>query len=179
MTRDQLNLYFRFGTNRHTNRVLHSLSDYLSSIREGYQSIYYLNSKGKAYIGCDKVRKKGGHVKHVIMRNDMWAFHDYPKDWRNEVKVSDGSATVIVDAMFTDGWDRKHFLEIDHTQTMQENKNKIYRYKKLFENGLVEEKLGHFPTLVWLTTSEHRRKELKKACEGLPVVMVFTTNDIK
>lgn len=179
LTRDQLNRYFRFGSNRHTNRILHSLSEYLSSIREGYQSIYYLSAKGKAYVGCDKVRKKGGHVHHTVMRNDMWFFQDCPRDWRNEIKVSDGSATVIVDAMFTDNWDRKHFLEIDSTQTMAENRNKIHRYKELYKNGLIEEKLGHFPTVVWLTVTEHRRQELKKACEGLPVAMVYTTNDIK
>lgn len=179
MTRDQLNRYFRFGSKRHTNRVLHRLSPYLSNIREGYQSIYYLSAKGKAYVGCEKVRKKGGHVQHTVMRNDMWAFHDYPKEWKNEVKVSDGSTTIIVDAMFTDNWDRKHFLEVDNTQPMMENRNKIHRYKELYKNGLIEQKLGHFPTIVWLTTTEHRRKELKKACEGLPVVMVFTTNDIK
>ena len=179
LTRDQLNQYFRFGSNRHTNRVLRRLAPYLVSIREGYQSIYYLSSRGKAYVGCEKVRKKGGHVNHAVMRNDMWLFHDCPRDWKNEIKVSDGSATVVVDAMFTDNWDRKHFLEVDSTQSMIENRRKIKRYKELYQNGLIEEKLGHYPTLVWLTTTEHRRKELKDACEGLPVVMVFTVNDIK
>lgn len=178
MTRDQLNQYFRFGTTRHTNRVLNGLSKYLMQIREGYQTIYYLSKQGKAYVGCGKVRKKGGHVRHTIMRNDMWLFNDRPNDWKNEVKVSDGSVSVLVDAMFTDAWDRRHFLEIDHTQAMKENRNKIKRYKELYRNGLIEEKLGHYPAVVWLTTTEHRRQQLKDECEGLPVVMVFTTNDI-
>lgn len=179
LTRDQLNQTFKLGTVRNTNRILHSLSEYLSIIREGYQSIYYLSKQGREYVDCEKVRKKGGQVEHIIMRNNMWLFNDRPNDWRNEVKVSDGTASVVVDAMFTDSWERKHFLEVDSTQTMKENRNKIQRYKELFQNGLVEEKLGHFPTLVWLTTTEHRRKELKRECEGLPAVMVFTTNDIK
>ena len=179
LTRDQLNHYFRFGTIRHTNRILRNLSEYLMTIREGYQTIYYLSKKGKDYVDCEKVRKKGGHVNHAIMRNDMWFFHDCPKDWVNEIKVSDGYANIVVDAMFTDNWDRRHFLEVDNIQKMKENRDKIKRYKELFQNGLIEEKLGHFPSIVWLTTTEHRRKQLIKECEGLPVVMVFTTRDIQ
>ncbi|PID15614.1 hypothetical protein CSV63_07505 [Sporosarcina sp. P34] len=179
MTRDQLNECLRLGTVRHTNRILHNLSDYLMSIREGYQTIYYLSKQGRSYVDCEKVRKKGGHVQHIVMRNEMWLFSSQPKDWKNEVKVSDGHSTVITDAMFSDSWDRKHFLEVDSTQTMKENRNKIKRYVELLNNGLVEEKLGHFPTLVWLTTTEHRRDQLKKECTGLQAVMVFTMNDIK
>lgn len=179
LTRDQINRTFKLGTVRNTNKILHNLSEYLSSIREGYQSIYYLSKQGRDYVDCEKVRKKGGHVQHIIMRNNIWLFNDRPNDWKNEVKVSDGSVSLTVDAMFTDAWDRKHFLEVDSTQTMKENRNKIQRYKKLYDNGLVEQKLGHFPTLVWLTTTEHRRNELKRECDGLPAVMVFTTNDIK
>lgn len=179
MTRDQLNGYFKFETIRHTNRILQGLSEYLSTIREGYQTIYYLNKKGKEYVECEKIRKKGGHVNHIVMRNSMWLFQDSPKEWKNELKVSDGNVTIVADAMFTDNWERKNFLEVDSTQTMKENRNKIDRYKQLYQNGLVEEKLGHFPTLIWLTTSEYRRNELKDACEGIPAVMVFTIDDIR
>lgn len=179
MTRDQLNRYFKFGTVRNTNRILSGLSGYLKSTRIGYETIYYLSKSGKSYVDCDKIRKADGQIRHAVMRNDVWLFNDCPTKWKNESKVSDGSATVIVDAIFTDAWDRKHFLEVDHKQSMSENRNKIKRYKELFANGLIEEKFGHYPTIVWLTTSEHRRKQLKEECEGLPVVMVFTTNDIR
>lgn len=179
MTRDQINEVFHLGTIRNTNRVLRVLSDYLLTIRDGYQTIYYLSAKGKKAVDCDKVRKKGGHVNHIVMRNEMWLFSNQPKDWKNEVKVSDGYTTVITDAMFTDSWDRKHFLEVDCTQSMKENRNKIKRYKELLDNGRVEESVGHFPTLVWLTTTEHRRDQLKKECDGLLAVMVFTIGDIK
>lgn len=179
LNRDQLNKYFKFGTVRNTNLILNGLSDYLMKIREGYQTIYYLSKKGKTYVECERLRKKGGHVQHTIMRNDFWLYYECPKDWRNEIKVKDGYTKIIVDAMFTDNWDRSHFLEVDHTQTMIENRGKIKRYKELLGNGLIEEKLGHFPTIVWLTTTEYRREQLKKECDGLPAVMVFTINDIK
>lgn len=178
MTRDQLRRYFRIRTPRQTNRVLAALSDYTASIREGYQTIYYLNSLGRQYVDCAKIRKKGGHVQHTVMRNDLWLHYGCPGDWRSEIKVSDGKATVIVDAMFTQSL-RYHFLEVDHTQTMAENRAKIKRYEALHDNGSLAKQLGHYPTVVWLTTTELRRQQLQDACKALPVTKVFTLSDIK
>lgn len=178
LTRDQINRYFKLGTSRNTNRVLGRISDYLLNIREGYQSIYYLSKDGRDYVGCDKIRKKGGHVAHTIMRNEFWLFYGCPSDWRCEIKVSDGDTNVIVDAMFMRSL-RHHFLEVDNAQTMKENRVKIARYKALVDNGLIAQKLGHFPTLVWLTTTELRRKQLQDVCKELPSAKVYTLADIK
>lgn len=178
MTRDQLRRYFRLGTIRNTNRVLGNLSEYLMSVRDGYQSVYYLSKTGRDYVGCDKIRKKGGHVEHTVMRNEFWLFYGCPTDWRTEIKVSDGNTNVVVDAMFMRSL-RYHFLEVDRTQTMKENRVKASRYKSLVDDGLITQKLGHFPTLVWLTTSELRRKQLQDVCKALPSVKVYTITDIK
>lgn len=175
LTRDQLNSYFKLGTVRNTNYVLRNLSEYLMTIREGYQSIYYLSREGREYVDCDKIRKKGGHVQHVVMRNEIWLHFKCPKDWRNEVKISDEKTSVVADAVFTrNGF--YHFLEVDNLQSMKENRAKINRYKELLDS-LVKQ-FGYFPTLVWLTTTEHRRKQLESACNGLNF-KVFTINDIQ
>jgi len=178
MTRDQIRYYFGLKSVRNTNRVLKGLEHFVSSIRDGYQSIYYLNSIGREYVGCDKVRKKTGLVQHTIMRNEFYQYAQCPSDWENEIKVSDGEATVIVDAMYTKVG-VMHFLEVDHLQFMKENRAKIERYKALYETGALEQQLGHFPTLVWLTTTELRRIQLKEACEGLPVAQVYLYNEIQ
>lgn len=178
LNRDQLNRYFKFGTVRTTNRILGELSEYLMTIREGYQTIYYLSKEGRDYVGCDKIRKKGGHVHHTVLRNEMWLYYGCPPDWKKEIKVSDGRATIVVDAMFMKQL-QHHFLEVDITQTMKENKRKIARYKELAQNGLIAQKLGHFPTVVWCTSTELRRKQLQEACKGLPSVKVFTIDEIK
>lgn len=175
LTRDQLNKYFNLGSIRNTNYVINSLRNYLSRIRNGYETIYYLNSLGRLYVGCDKVRKKNSRVEHTIMRNEFWLFYKCPADWKNEVKISDGTTTIIVDGMFSrNGF--KYFLEVDNLQTMKENRDKIKRYKKLMV-GIVES-FGYYPTLVWLTTTEHRRKQLEEACDGLKC-KVYTMGDIK
>ncbi|BDH62288.1 hypothetical protein MTP04_24180 [Lysinibacillus sp. PLM2] len=175
MTRDQIRNYFNLGKVGNTNRVLRSLSDYLMTIRDGYQTIYYLSKEGREYVGCNKVRKKGGHVTHIIMRNDFWLFYKCPKDWRNEIKISNGKTSIVVDAMFNkDGF--QCFLEVDHLQSMKENHTKIKRYKELMPSLAL--KLGHYPTIIWLTTTELRRKQLQQACDGLKAI-VYTINEIK
>lgn len=129
-------------------------------------------------MGCDKVRKKTGNVNHAVMRNEFYFYNSCPSDWKNEIKVSDGSSTVIVDAMFTK-LHTTHFLEVDNLQSMKGNRAKIERYKALYNNGALQQQLGHFPTLVWLTTTELRRIQLKEACEGLSVVQVYLYDEIK
>lgn len=178
MTRDQLRFYFGLKSIRNANRVLKELEEYLSSVRDGYQSIYYLNSNGREYVACDKVRKKGGRVQHSIMRNEFYFYNNCPSDWENEIKISDGTTSVITDAMYSK-IGVTHFLEVDHLQSMKENRAKISRYTTLYNNGSLEESLGHLPTLVWIATTELRRMQLKEACEGLPVVQVYLYDEIK
>lgn len=178
MTRDQLRQLCKLGTIRNTNRVLYELSEYLLSVRDGYQSIYYLSKEGREYVECQKIRKKGGHVQHTIMRNQFWLYSGSPHDWKNEIKVSDGETTLVCDSMYKTSI-QHHFLEVDHMQPMTKNRDKIKKYLALYRNGLITESLGEFPVLVWLTTTELRRKQLKEACSELPLVRVFTIDDIK
>lgn len=175
MTRDQLRKYFSLGKVCNTNRVLRNLSEYLFNIREGYQTIYYLSKEGRGYVDCEKIRKKGGHVRHIIMRNELYLYLNCPLDWKNEVKVSDGTTNITVDGMYKrNGF--QHFLEIDNLQTMKENREKIKRYRTLM--GSIVKQMGYYPTLVWLTTTELRRKQLEKACEGLKC-KVYVLEDIR
>lgn len=177
MTRDQLRTCCKLESVRNANRVLLELADYLQSVRDGYQSIYYLSKEGREYVDCEKIRKKGGHVKHTVMRNEFWIFVGCPSDWRNEIKVSDGKTTIVVDAMYKKI--QQHFLEVDHTKTMKENRLKIAKYIELHDNGLIAQTLGHFPAVIWLTTTELRRKQLQDACKSLPGAKVYTLTDIK
>lgn len=176
MTRDQLQRYFRLGGVRNTNRVLGRLEGYLQSVREGYESIYYLSREGREYVSCDKVRRKGSQVRHIVMRNEFWLFSGCPSEWRNEVKVSDGKVSLVCDSMFKKSL-QYHFLEVDNIQKMNANKVKIQKYLQLKENKSVIQQLGHFPTIVWLTTTELRRKKLQSLCKELPCI-VYTITDI-
>lgn len=175
LTRDQLRIYFKLGKIGNSNRIFRRLSDYLLTIREGYQTIYYLSKEGREYVDCEKIRKKGGHVQHIIIRNQFWLFYGCPRDWKNEVKLlSNGKVIVIADASFTrNGF--KCYLEVDNQQSMKENREKVKRYKVVTE-GFYKQ-FGYYPTIVWVTTTEHRRQQLELACEDLKV-KVYTITDI-
>lgn len=177
MTRDQIGRAMQLGTKRNTNRVLQNLAPYLMQIREGYQSIYYLSKEGRDYVGCSKIRKKSGHVQHSIIRNEFYFYSNYPADWQNEIKVSDGQTSIIVDAMFSKN-NLLNFLEVDRLQTMKENASKVRRLEELYKNGALEKKLFYFPRIIWLTTTELRRKKLIELSKGLPKVKVFTYDEI-
>jgi Replication-relaxation len=177
LNRDQLRKIHRLGKVRNANRILKELSPYLSSFREEYSTIYYLNKEGREYVNCQKVRRKNNFVNHAIMRNDFYIFAGFPREWTNETRVKDDKYSVICDAWFK--WNGKyHFLEVDSTQKMKENREKVKQYFGLFSNGAIQEHLGYFPTLVWLTTTELRRKQLKELCKDFPCV-VYTVDDIR
>lgn len=128
-------------------------------------------------MNSQKVVKKGNRTHHTLVRNEFFIHAGCPSDWRNEVKVTDGQFKVITDSWFkTNG--RYHFLEVDLKQPMKENRAKIEQFVGLFKNKAIENKLGYFPTLIWITTTELRRKQLKELCQEIPCV-VYTLSDIK
>jgi hypothetical protein len=174
LNRSQLQRLHRLGGVRNTNKTLKKLSPWLHSYREGYESIYFLNPEGREYVHSEKVRRKNQFVNHVIMRNEMFIHFKCPVDWKNEIRVSDGKHSVICDALFTANL-RKHFLEVDSIQKMKVNREKIEKYTAM--RAALEQKLGYFPTIVWLTTTELRRKQLQELCKDLPSV-VYTLSDI-
>ncbi|SOC12944.1 protein involved in plasmid replication-relaxation [Ureibacillus xyleni] len=177
LTRDQLRQYFKLGKVRNTNRILNNLSEYLMTTKEGHDTVYYLSKFGRYYVGSETVRKKGNHILHSIIRNQFWLFYNCPNDWKSEVEFLDSNNRMFLrcDASFTrNGF--KCYLEVDNTQTMKENKDKIKRYKILIES--FEKQYGYYPTLIWVTRTELRRKQLEQVCEGLKV-KVYTVDDIK
>jgi hypothetical protein len=174
LNRSQLQKIHRLGGVRNTNKTLKKLSPWLHSYREGYESIYFLNPEGREYVGSEKVRRKGQFVNHALMRNEMFIYFKCPADWKNEIRVSDGKNAVVCDALFTANL-RKHFLEVDSMQKMKVNREKVEKYAAM--RAALEQKLGYFPTLVWLTTTELRRKQLQELCKDLPCI-IYTLSDI-
>jgi hypothetical protein len=178
LNRDQIGVIHRLGKKHNINRILRELSPYLATFRENESpNVYFLNKEGREYVNSQKERKKNKFVNHVLMRNDFYIFSGYPHDWRNEIKFSDDQYTIICDALFKkDG--KYHFLEVDSLQKMKANRSKIANYKGLFANKTIHEHFGYFPKLVWLTTTELRKKQLIELCKGLPYA-VYTINDIR
>ncbi|MBS4173459.1 replication-relaxation family protein [Bacillus sp. FJAT-49736] len=171
LNRDQLSKIHRLGKPRNTNRILSTLSPYLSNFREEYSTIYYLNKEGREYVSCNKIRRKTNYVNHIIMRNDFYIYAGFPSNWRNEIKIKLDKYSVTCDALYVSNG-KRYCLEVDHKQNMKENKAKINRYITLFKLS------KDFPKLIWLTTTENRKNQLKELCKELPCI-VYSIDDIR
>jgi hypothetical protein len=169
LSRSQLQRMHRLGSDRNARKVLQNMEEYISSFRDG-EKIYYLNQEGRDRVQCEKVRKKTIQARHYLMRNELFIKFGHPSSWKNEVRFGyEGTAIIIADAIFKkDGI--YHVVEVDHTQKMSKNRTKIERYKKIREKGVIN--------LVWITTTEYRRKQLQKLCDGLEA-QIFTFKDLK
>ncbi len=171
LNRSQLQRLHDLGSDRNAQRVLQQLSPYVSSFKDG-ENIYYLNKEGRERVNSKRVLKKTTQSRHYIMRNELYIQSGCPQSWKNEMKLEvPNKVKLIADAYFI----RKkqyHLIEVDHLQKMIKNKSKIERYMQLFSYNVFDIP----PKLIWITTTELRRKQLIKLCEGLDV-KVFTIQD--
>jgi Replication-relaxation len=174
LTRSQIQVLHGLGSARNASRVMKQLETegLVNSFRDN-EKVYYLSREGRERVGCQKRRKKTIQARHYIMRNAIYIAFGSPGTWKNEQRiiVKEAGIKIVADAMFKrEG--RYVIVEVDHTQKMSVNKKKIEKYRKLVELGVFKQP----PLFVWITTTEYRRKQLAKVCEGLDV-QVFTVRD--
>lgn len=168
LSRSQLQRIHRLGSDRNARRVLQEMSEYLSYFRDG-EKVYYLNKEGRERVDCKKVKKKSAQVQHYLMRNELYIHLGQPATWKNEIKFGlKDIAVVIADALFQKD-SIYHLVEVDHLQKMSKNRVKIDKYRKLSARTKLK--------LIWVTTTDYRRKQLEKLCEGLDV-QIFTISDL-
>jgi hypothetical protein len=163
LSRSQLQRIHRLKGDRNARKVLQDMKEYVSSFKDG-ENIYYLNREGRERVGCKKIRKKTLQARHYLMRNELYIALNQPFTWENEMFIE--NIGIIADAMYINGG--KHtFIEVDHLQKMSKNRLKIQKYRKL----------SNFD-LIWITTTEHRRKRLEKLCEGIST-RAFTIEELR
>lgn len=179
LTRNQIQRLMDIDGDRNARRILTNLKPFLGAFRgERGEYIYYLSKAGREATGADKVRNKTTQAGHYLMRNDTFIYYRGNGDWMNEMRFHvDKVVTVITDAYFIFNL-KRHFLEVDHLQHMNKNKEKVDRYKKLKETGVLQKRIGYFPALVWVTLTEARKKQLLEWCSGMDVT-VHLWDDIK
>lgn len=184
-SRSQIQEIHKLGSTRNANRILRDLHEYVNSFRIE-ESIYYLNQAGIHLLGLDiKPLTKNLQVDHYLMRNDLFIYYKYPRDWRMEIKNkylvrndSGGvtSKTITPDACFTVNGVH-YFAEIDNTQHMNVNQKKIEAYKEFVSS--FKEQFKQTPTIVFYTNSENRKKTLDEWCDRAGLYYrVFTKKDL-
>lgn len=164
LSRLQIQHMFELGSKRNANRVLHGIREYTHTKRIG-EDVYYLNKKGAEMVGGEATIRRNSPLEHIVMRNDIYIFYHYPRDWKPEAKtrwMEDGKEhSVVSDARFK-YHDLLYFLEVDNTQKMIENRRKIEKYMHLFRT-IEKKRLGE-PILLWYTLSDMRKKQLEAWC---------------
>ncbi|SET84309.1 Replication-relaxation [Oceanobacillus limi] len=163
-TIEQLQVIEDLGGYRNTHRILHQMEkDKLIKSVRYEKKIYYLSNRGSERIGKGGVNLKKSWIQHTLMRNDLYIKLGMPKDWQKEVPISkEEEVYLIPDAMYKNKGEY-HFVEIDNTQTMKTNVEKINKYKYLSSD--IFKQYNHIPTLIWYSLSDIRKEKLKKACE--------------
>lgn len=158
MTTSQLQRLHNLGGRRNTNRILNDMNDLLSSFQLE-EKVYYLSAKGRKEIGSTTIRRRTLHTQHTLLRNEVYLRYR-PEYWRVEFPIKWADKAIIPDAIFKrDG--QFIFLEVDHTQAMAQNEKKIALYRELRETQIFQKKHAHFPTILYVTVSEYRQKNLR------------------
>lgn len=169
-TREQLQKIHQLGGDRNALKVLNEMKEYFHIQNHEGMNVYYLNKPGRDRIGSETELKWTLQAEHHLMRNDIYIHFNQPADWRIEEDIlfryTEGQERkhmkMVPDATFTlNGV--YHFLEVDRTQSMLENKKKIEHYAKL--SPVMLKQYGHQPVLIFYTLTELRRNKLKEICQ--------------
>ncbi|WP_258838610.1 replication-relaxation family protein [Mechercharimyces sp. CAU 1602] len=176
LTADQLrSLHDDLGGNRNTRIFMASLEKegFVKSFLTERVKVYYLSKKGRQEVGSRVIRKKTVYIGHYLLRNQLY-LSVMPETWRSEPKIEFQQETLRPDAVFTKK-DRKYFLEVDITRSMADNREKIRLYRELRDSGAWK---GEFPIVMFVTTTEYRRKALDTELEGLKHI-ILTEVDLR
>ncbi|MGG1442143.1 replication-relaxation family protein [Brevibacillus laterosporus] len=163
LTTSQIQRLHGLGSRRNTHRILTDMGNTLHSFRLD-ESVYYLSASGRKAIGSKKVRRKTLTAPHTLLRNEVYIWAR-PRFWKQEQAIKWQEKTLVPDALYEKG--QMYFLEVDLTQSMAVNRQKIALYQELCESGLFQKQFGQFPIIQFVTTTEYRQKQLRSMLNKL------------
>ncbi|MEC1377384.1 hypothetical protein P9D39_24465 [Heyndrickxia oleronia] len=129
---------------RNACRVINQLDPYIHTTFFNKEKVLYLNKDGREFVGSTKEVKRNALIEHILLSNEVYFHFKCPLDWqrehvfeleaqmkKHEIIVNGGlkiaNKKIIADASFTrNGY--IHFIEIDNTRDMSDNKKKIESY---------------------------------------------------
>lgn len=183
-TREQLQRIHDLKSDRNALKILNQMKEFFHvQVHKGL-NVYYLSKKGRDTIGSDVEMKWTLQAEHHLLRNELYIYFNCPSDWRTEHEIVftpkglvQTEKRIIADASFTN-MGIIHLLEVDRTQSMSENKEKIDTYADL--SPLLFDKFNHHPVIIFYTISELRKKKLEEYCKVKGVkCMIFTKEDLR
>ena len=183
---------------RYACYVISKFKHYLNTTYFQKEKVFYLNKDGRNLIGSDNEITKATQIEHNLLKNEAYIHFGFPMDWQLEkglsykmekqtelskmgIKTPSPShieiktqgfeiKRLVSDAYFSrNGYE--HFIEIDNTRDMKDNKKKIEQYEKALKNM---QKLEIF------TTTNNRKEKFEKWCrESKIAANIYIYDDIK
>lgn len=150
-SRGQLQRMFDLGSDRNAQRVLKNMGAYVNTIKRG-QYVYYLNKKGRDYVGSQIKVSKSGNIEHALLRNEIYIMYGQPEKWIIEDPIELNEQTYLIPDVKFHANGQNFLVEVDRFQTMQNNKKKIDKYAKIRTK---------IPMLIWIIENEHRKSRLE------------------
>ncbi|AFQ19421.1 hypothetical protein BTG_30140 [Bacillus thuringiensis HD-771] len=169
------------GGIRNANRIMKDLSSYTSKITHNKEYVYYLNQSGHKLFGEGKVVHHS-RVAHAILRNEAWLHLFCPDDWQIETEIryikDDKKKKIIPDVKFRDDDKILHAVEIDRTQKMVVNEDKLKCYEE-FTKIYKQKYNGKVPVIHFFTITKYREKRLEQLAAKYDVfVKVYVIQEI-
>ncbi|MED2063902.1 replication-relaxation family protein [Bacillus thuringiensis] len=180
-TRRHLMSVHEMGGIRNANRIMKDLSSYTSKITHNKEYVYYLNQSGHRLFGEGKVVHHS-RVAHAILRNEAWLHLFCPDDWQIETEIryikDDKKKKIIPDVKFRDDDKILHAVEIDRTQKMVVNEDKLKCYEE-FTKIYKQKYNGKMPVIHFFTITKYREKRLEQLAAKYDVfVKVYVIQEI-
>ncbi|MGA4464146.1 replication-relaxation family protein [Bacillus bombysepticus] len=180
-TRRHLMSVHEMGGIRNANRIMKDLSSYTSKITHNKEYVYYLNQSGHKLFGEGKVVHHS-RVAHAILRNEAWLHLFCPDDWQIETEIryikDDKKKKIIPDVKFRDDDKILHAVEIDRTQKMGVNEDKLKCYEE-FTKIYKQKYNGKVPVIHFFTITKYREKRLEQLAAKYDVfVKVYVIQEI-
>ncbi|HEF1855860.1 TPA: replication-relaxation family protein [Bacillus cereus] len=180
-TRRHLMSVHEMGGIRNANRIMKDLSSYTSKVTHNKEYVYYLNQSGHKLFGEGKVVHHS-RVAHAILRNEAWLYLYCPDDWQIETEIryikDNKKKKIVPDVKFRDEDSILHAVEIDRTQKIVVNEEKLKCYEELTK--IYKQKYnGKVPVIHFFTITKYREQKLEQLAAKYDVfVKVYVIQEI-
>ncbi|EOO77713.1 MULTISPECIES: replication-relaxation family protein [Bacillus] len=170
------------GGIRNANRIMSDLKLYLSKTMQGKEYVYYLNKEGHAMFGDDGKVVSRGKLAHALLRNEAWLHLFCPDDWQIETDIryikNKEKKKIVPDVKFRDEEGILHAVEVDRSQKMKVNEEKIKKYEE-FTKIYKQKYNGKVPVIHFFTVTKYRGKKLEDLAAKYDVfVKVYVIEEI-
>lgn len=181
-TRRHLMSVHDMGGIRNANRIMGDLKPYVSKTMHGKEYVYYLNKEGHAMFGDDGKVVSRGKLAHALLRNEAWLHLFCPDDWQIETDIryikNKEKKKIVPDVKFRDEESILHAVEVDRSQKMKVNEEKLKKYEELTQ--IYKQKHnGKVPVIHFFTVTKYREKKLEELAAKYDVfVKVYVIEEI-